>query len=88
MEDDLRWKKTFDRRQPSMEDILQWKTTDGGRVIMGEVSLQKSFPYSGRMCRLLRRRSDYCHRVAIFFKQEGYSVSPKETQPLPILFIG
>ena len=33
---------------------------------MGEVSLQKSFPYSGRMCRLLRRRSDYCHRVAIF----------------------
>ena len=25
--------------------------TDGGRVIMGEVSLQKSFPYSGCMCR-------------------------------------
>ena len=25
--------------------------TDGGRVIIGEVSLQKSFPYSGRMSR-------------------------------------
>ena len=36
---------------------------------MGEVSLQKSFPYSGRMCRLLRRRSDYCHRVAIFVQR-------------------
>ena len=24
--------------------------TDGGRVIMDEVSLQKSFPYSDRMC--------------------------------------
>ena len=32
-----------------MEDDLRWKTTDGGRVIMVEVSLQKSFPYSGRM---------------------------------------
>ena len=31
---------------------------------MGEVSSEKSFPYCGRMCRLLRRRSDYCHRSA------------------------
>ena len=33
---------------------------------MSEVSLQKSLPYCCRMCRLLRQRSDYCHRVAIF----------------------
>ena len=66
MEEDLQWKTTFDGRRPSIEDILRWKTTDGGRVIKGEVFLQKSFPYSGHMCRLLRRRSDYCHRVAIF----------------------
>ena len=64
---DLRWKTTFNGRRPSIEDDLQWKTTDGGRVIMGEVSLQKSFPYSGCMCRLLRQRSDYCHRVAMSY---------------------
>ena len=28
-----------------MEGDLRWKMTDGGRVIMGEVSLQKSFSY-------------------------------------------
>ena len=33
-----------------MEDHILWKMTDEGRVIMGEVSLQKSFPYSGHMC--------------------------------------
>merc|ERR1712055_808500 len=27
MEDDLRWKTTFDGRQPLMEDDLRWKTT-------------------------------------------------------------
>ena len=27
MEDNLRWKTTFDGRQPLMEDDLQWKTT-------------------------------------------------------------
>ena len=27
MEDDLRWKMTFDGRRPSMEDDLRWKTT-------------------------------------------------------------
>ena len=31
MEDNLRWKTTFDGRRPLMEDGLQWKTTFDGR---------------------------------------------------------
>ena len=31
MEDDLRWKTTFDGRQPSMEDNLRFKMTFDGR---------------------------------------------------------
>ena len=31
IEDDLRWKTTFDGRWPSMEDDLRWKTTFDGR---------------------------------------------------------
>ena len=46
MEDDLRWKMTYDGRRLMMEDGQRWKTTNGGRVIMGEVSLQKNFPYN------------------------------------------
>ena len=46
MEDDFWWEKTFDGRRPSMEEDTN---IVGGRVIMGEVSLQKSFPYSNKM---------------------------------------
>ena len=45
MEDYLHWKTTFNERKSWMEDDLQWKMTNKGRMIMGEVSLQKSFSY-------------------------------------------
>ena len=48
-EDDLSWKTTFNGRRPSMEDD-RWADVGRGRVIIGEVSLQKSFLYSGCMC--------------------------------------
>ena len=59
-EDNLWWKKTYEGRRLMMEDASWWKTTYDGRwpipipipiLIIGEVSLQKSFPYSGSMCR-------------------------------------
>ena len=59
-----------------MEDSLRWKTTDGGREIMGEVSLQKSFPYSGRMCYLLR--GDVKKKTSIF-----KDIIKIEADPLP-----
>ena len=31
MEENLKWKKTSNGRQPPMEDDLQWKTTSNGR---------------------------------------------------------
>ena len=31
MEDDFRWKKTFDGKRPLMEDDLRWKITYDGR---------------------------------------------------------
>ena len=46
MEDDLRWKMTFDGRRPWMEDDLRWKTTfDGGATFDEEDYLVWS--YSG-----------------------------------------
>ena len=56
MGDDLWWKKTdtdadTDTNTDSDTDTDTDTNADGGRVIIGEVSLQKSFPHSGRMCR-------------------------------------
>ena len=31
MEDNLRWKMTFNGKRLSMEDVLRWKTTFNGR---------------------------------------------------------
>ena len=37
MEDDLRWKTTFEGRQPSIEDDLPWKMTfDGKEPLVGD----------------------------------------------------
>merc|ERR1711984_4291 len=57
-----KWKTTFDGRQPSMEDDLQWKMTNKGRIIMGEVSLQKSFPIG-------RHTALDIFRFAVFFSK-------------------
>ena len=55
---DLWWKTTdtdtntdTDTDTDTDSDTDTDTNTDGRRVIMGKVSLQKSFPYSGRMCR-------------------------------------
>ena len=55
MEDNLRWKTTFDGRRPLMEDDLKNKYNIKMKKIMFLSVLG-----------LLRQRSDYCHRVAIF----------------------
>ena len=48
MEDDHRWKTTFDGRRSSMEDDLRWKTTfDGIRPLM-EYDLQWNTTFDGR----------------------------------------
>ena len=39
MEDNLRWKTSFDGRRPSMEDDLWWKTTFDGRWPLMEDNL-------------------------------------------------
>ena len=39
MEDDPRWKMTFDGRQPLMEDTLRWETTFDGRLPLIEDNL-------------------------------------------------
>ena len=62
MEDDLWWKTTdndadtytdtdTDTDNDTNTDTDTDTNTDGGRLIIGEVSLQKSFPYSGHMSR-------------------------------------
>ena len=43
MEDDLRWKMTFDGRQPLMEDDLRWKTTFDGRRLSMFLSVLGSY---------------------------------------------
>ena len=55
--EDHRKKEAIQKNEddPKTEDDLNADTnTDGARVIMREVSLQKSFPYSGRMAKLYR----------------------------------
>ena len=39
VEDNLRWKATFEERQPLVEDNLWWKTTFGGRQPSGEAGV-------------------------------------------------
>ena len=74
MEDDLQWKTTFNGRQPSMEDELRWKTTIHGRQPLMEDDLENKYNLKMKkimflsVLGLLRRRSDYCHRVAIFYE--------------------
>ena len=48
MEDNLRWKTTFNGRRPSMEDDLQWKTTFNGRRPSMEDDFQWKPPLNGR----------------------------------------
>ena len=72
-DDDLRWKITFDGRQPEMEDDLRWKMTFNGRQPLMEDDLKNKYNLKMKKIMflselgLLRRRSDYCHHVAIFF---------------------
>ena len=48
MENDIRWKTTFDGRQPSMKDDHRWKTTfDGGWPLM-EDDLRWKTNFDGR----------------------------------------
>ena len=48
MEDGLRWKTTFDGRQPWMEDNLWWKTTFDGRQPSMEDKLWWKTTFDGR----------------------------------------
>ena len=74
MEDDLQWNTTFDGRRPAMEDDLRWKTTFDGRQPLMEDNLKNKYNLKMKkimflsLVGLLRQRSDYCHRVAIFIK--------------------
>ena len=80
MKDYLQWKTTFDGRRPSMEDNLQWKKTFHGRQPSMQDNLWwKTIPIMFlSVLGLLRPRSDYCHRVAIFkiLKGIGEKISP------------
>ena len=48
MEDDLRWKTTFDGRRPSMEDDLRWKTPFNERRPSMEDDLRRKMTFKGR----------------------------------------
>ena len=48
MEDDLRWKTTFDGRRPSMEDNLWWKTNFDGRRPSMKDDLRWKTTFDGR----------------------------------------
>ena len=78
MEDDFWWKTTDDGRRLMMKEDLQWKTTcDGRRPSMEDDLWSKSVPIMFLfVLSLHRRRSDYCHRVAIFLLAVGFFLSP------------
>jgi len=69
MEDDIWWKTTFDGRRPLTEDDFWRKTTFDGRRPLTEDDLWRKTTFDKTK---LRRRSDYCHRVAIFGYGKAY----------------
>ena len=66
MEDDLRWRTTFDGKRPFIEDDLRWKTVfDGKRPSMEDDLLWKT-TFHGRYPSWKRFRSDIYRRYGHF----------------------